>query len=98
MKLFFSFIFMGWINSTALASEAVLLTFNDNHQLAQTTSEILSHKFFIPKNLISLQRKRDPCQRRKDVIIHLCFENNQMKILFVNEKEKKEKLGVFYED
>jgi hypothetical protein len=98
MKLFFSFILISSLSSVAQASEAVLLTFNENQQLAKTTSEILSNKFFIPKNLIALQRKRDPCHQRKDVIIHLCFENNKMKILYVNEKEKKEKLGVFYED
>jgi hypothetical protein len=95
VKLFFSLLISFFVSETQ-ASEVILLTFNENMELAKTASEIMSKKFFIPKNLMTLQRKRDPCVKKKDVIIHLCFENNQMKILYVNEKEKEEKLGVFY--
>lgn len=98
MKLFFSLIFLILFSNTVYSSEAVLLTYLQDQELAAKAQKILINKFYIPKALITMRRTKEPCHRLENVIIHLCFEKDQMKILYVNQKEKEEKLGVFYED
>ncbi|MFZ4712102.1 MAG: hypothetical protein ACOYL6_00185 [Bacteriovoracaceae bacterium] len=97
MKYYFSFVFLFLLSLNARAMDVIVLSYTEKNMEVEIVQKLLKERFYIPENLISVEQSSNPCRKRDDVVIHLCFIKEVMKVMYVNQKVMKEVLGVFYE-
>lgn len=97
LKLVFRIFFILW-SSGALASQIVLITYQEDSPLIKTMETVLTRDFFIPRELIKKVKTEFECETYERAVFHLCLTKNQeMKVVDLDRKKVKEVLGVFYE-
>lgn len=78
------------------SKDLILITHNQNEQMANKIIKIIEEKFLIPRELIKLKKSHRPCQQGNSSIFHFCIDKRKnMRVLKKNPMFYAENLKVF---
>lgn len=92
-KLYFYLLFLSV--SLAWGKDVFLITYDSIRGRPEIVQVILEQQYGIPKELIKIQRKLDPCQDQREAFVHLCIEEKQLSVVYANAQFIKNSLKVF---
>lgn len=102
MKLIFNyFIFLGLlplilISSPAISREVILIENLATSAEGELLASILTKKFKLPRELITLRNTNQKCEIKSEAIIHLCLlASGELEVRKMNQYVVKNSLGVF---
>lgn len=81
-SIFRTLISLAMINVT-IAQDIIVLTHNDDLERVNLIKEIIINKHHIPASFIQIIKTELPCKTRKGNVLHLCFENREMKLMHI---------------
>jgi hypothetical protein len=71
-RIFVSF----FIISNCWGSNQIVITYNHDTDRRDMVYEVLTEKLGLPENFISSIEDPTPCERRKDVVLQICINDN----------------------
>lgn len=100
MKFIFNIIILTLLFSAkAFCRDIIFIENQSTHQDGETVVKILSQKFHLPLELISLRDINGPCEKSSEALIHLCIDQEgELHIEKMNHYVVRNSLGVFMKD
>jgi hypothetical protein len=100
MKFIFSIIVLTLLSSAkAFCRDIIFIENQSNHQDGEVVVKILTQKFHLPSELITLRDINGPCEKRSEAIIHLCIDQEgELQIEKMNHYVVRNSLEVFMKD
>jgi hypothetical protein len=93
MKFSFKFLFLVMLlTSTSYAREIIAIYYQSHNQKqkekALVTARILSTNLEIPQSFINVSARKSPCNPRPDLIVQICFSEQDNELVFPVFKER----------